>query len=172
MVRIVSMLLFAVLMLTVQSCAQNKLFVSSDGRFSIDLNSSPSEDKNSAEARVGGKKMWWRTEGVSFMVSYADNPNAKKELAEGAVNAAADGYLGAIPKSAQLVSRTSIDLNGYPGIEVWSRESDGYTAVTRYFMVETRLYCTMALWTAGPLDADVIRRLDSFKVDVQTPVKY
>lgn len=104
MLRIVSMLSFAILLLTIQSCAQNKTFVSSEGRFSIDLSSSPTEDKNSAEAKVGGKKMWWRTEGVTFMVSYADNPNAKRELAEGAVNAAADGYLGSIPKSADVVS--------------------------------------------------------------------
>lgn len=91
MLRIVSHVLFVISLLTVQACAQNRPFVSSEGRFSIDLSSSPTEDKNSAEARVGGKKLWWRTAGVSFMVSYADNPNAKRELAEDAVNAAADG---------------------------------------------------------------------------------
>jgi hypothetical protein len=170
MLRIVPMFLFAISLLTVQSCAQNKPYVSSEGRFSIDLNFTPTEDKNSAEAKLGGKKMWWRSDGTSFMVSYADNLDAKKEFAERAVNASADGYIGAIPKSAEVVSRKNIELNGYPGVEVRSRESDGYTAVTRYYMVETRLYCTMALWIAGRKDPDVIRTLDSFKVTVETPV--
>lgn len=171
MLRLFSISLVTVLLFTSQACAQNKVFVSSEGRFSIDLNSMPTEDKNSAEARQGGKKLWWRSEGTSFMVSYADNLDAKGEFAEGAVNASADGYIGAIPKSAEVVSRKSIELNGYPGVEVRSRESDGYTVVTRYYMVETRLYCTMALWTAGRKDPDVIRTLDSFKVNVQKPVK-
>ena len=170
MLRIYSVFLVAIL-LTGQSCAQNKVFVSPEGKFSIDLNSTPTEDKNSAEAKLGGKKLWWRIDGASYMVSYADNPSAKKELAEGAVNASAEGYTGSIPKSAEVVSRKNIELNGYPGVEVRSRESDGYTVVTRYYMVETRLYCAMALWTAGRNDSEVIRKLDSFEVNVQSPAK-
>ncbi len=171
MLRLFSTLLVTILLFAVQSCAQNKVFVSNEGNFAIDLDSPPSEDKNSAEAKLGGKKMWWRTEGASFMVSYVDNPDAKKELAESAVNASADGYIGSIPKSAEVVSRRKIELSGFPGVEIKSRERDGFTAVTRYFMVETRLYCTMALWTAGRNDSDVMRRLDSFKVNVQTSLK-
>lgn len=171
MLQLFSIFLVTVQLLTVQACGQNKVFVSPEGRFSIDLNSTPTEEKNSAEAKLGGKKMWWRTDGASFMVSYAENPDTKKEFAESAVSASADGYIGAIPKSAEVVSRKNIELNGYPGVEIRSRESDGYSVVTRYYMVETRLYCTMALWTAGPKDADVIRTLDSFKVNNQTPAK-
>jgi hypothetical protein len=171
MFRLISVLSVTILLLTISACAQKKGFVSSEGRFSIDLSSTPTEDRNSGEATVGGKKLWWRTGAASFSVSFADNPNAKKEFAERAVNASADAYIGAIPKSAEIVSRKNIELEGYPGVEVRSRESDGYTVVTRYYMVETRLYCTMALWTAGQSDSDVIRTLDSFKVNVQPRVE-
>ncbi|MBX3300274.1 MAG: hypothetical protein KF736_12520 [Acidobacteria bacterium] len=88
-------------------------------------------------------------------------------MAEGAVNASADAFLGAIPKSAELVSRKKILIDGYPGIEVKVREPDGYTVLTRYYMVETRLYCVMALWNAGRNDADVIKTVDSFKVSIE-----
>ncbi len=169
MSRLFSTLLITILLFAVQSCAQSKEFVSPEGRFSIDLGSKPTDDTNSAEAKIGGKKLWWRTQQASFSVSYVDNPNAKRDLAERAVSASADGYIGSIPKSAEVVSRRNIELNGYPGVEIRSRESDGYTVVTRYYMVETRLYCIMALWTAGRGDSDVIRRLDSFKVNVQSP---
>ncbi|HMQ03429.1 MAG TPA: hypothetical protein PKD26_05900 [Pyrinomonadaceae bacterium] len=171
MLRLFSIFLLIVLVFSVQACAQSKVYVSSEGRFSIDLNFTPTEDRNSAESKLGGKKLWWRTESASFMVSFADNLDAKKEFAESAVNASADGYIGAIPKSAKVVSRKNIGIDGYPGVEIVSRESDGYTVVTRYFMVDTRLYCTMALWTAGRNDLDVIRTLDSFKVYVQSPMK-
>jgi hypothetical protein len=171
MSRPFSILLTTILLFAVQSCAQNKEFVSPEGRLSIDLSSQPTEDGNSAEAKIGGKKLWWRTEQASFSVSYADNPNAKGDLARNAVSASADGYIGAIPKSAEVVSRKDIELNGYPGVEIKSRESDGYTVLTRYYMVESRIYCVMALWTAGRVDSDVIRRLDSFKVNLKTPAK-
>lgn len=164
-------LLFFVPLLFIESCAQNKSFVSSEGRFSIDLQTTPTEDKNSAEARLGGKKLWWKNERASFMVSYADNPDAKKEYAESAVIASADGYSSAIPKAAESISRKKIALDGHPGVEVASREKDGYTVIARYYMVDTRLYCIMALWTAGPNDTDVLRTLDSFKVQASSLAK-
>lgn len=164
MFRIITLLSFTIPLLFIQACAQNKSFVSHEGRFSIDLNGTPSEDKNSVEAKLGGKKLWWKAEHSTFMVSYADNPNAKKENAEGAVIAAADGYSSAIPKAAEIVSRKKIALDGYPGFEVTSREKDGYTAIARYYMVDTRLYCIMALWSEGPNNTGVLRTLDSFKI--------
>jgi hypothetical protein len=171
MLRLLSILLVTIPLLSLSACAQKKVFVSPEGRFSISLSSEPTEERNSGEATVGGKKLWWRTGLASFSVSYADYPSARKEFAERAVNASADAYIGAIPKSAEIVSRKNIELDGFPGVEVRSREKDGYTVVTRYYMVETRLYCTMALWTAGRGDSDVIRTMDSFKVNVQPPVK-
>lgn len=167
MLQKISLLSLTVLLLACQACAQNQTFVSTEGRFSIDLSSTPIEESNSPVASVGGKKLWWKTGNASFSISYADNPNAKKELAEGAVNASADAFLGAIPKSAELVSRKKIVIDGYPGIEVKVREPDGYTVLTRYYMVETRLYCVMALWNAGRNDADVIKTVDSFKVSIE-----
>lgn len=163
--------MLAIVLFTCQACAQNKTYDSAEGRFSIDLGSTPTEERNSAEASLGGKKLWWKTANASYSVGYADNPNAKKELAEGAVNASADGFLGAIPKAAELVSRKKIEISGYPGIEVKVRESDGYTVLMRYFMVETRLYGVMALWNAGKNDADVLKTVDSFKISIQEPSK-
>jgi hypothetical protein len=164
MLRISTFISFAIPLLFVQACAQSTPFVSSEGGFSIDLRATPSEDKNSAEAKTGGKKLWWRTEHATFMVSYAVNPDAKREYAERAVVAAADGYSSAIPKAAEILSRKNIVLGGYPGVEITSREKDSYTVVARYFMVDTRLYCIMALWSAGSNDKDVLRTLDSFKI--------
>ena|SRR5436190_16584477 len=165
MYRIIILLSLTVLLSLVQACAQKGPYVSDKGRFSINLRVTPEEDKNSAEASLGGKKLWWRTQRASFMVSYVDKPDAKKEDAMATVEASADGYITAIPKAAQVVGRKTIAIGGHPGIEVQSREKDGYTAVTRYYMVEKRLYCVMALWTAGPDDGDVLQTLDSFKVN-------
>jgi hypothetical protein len=169
MLRIITVVFFAIPLFFFHACAQNGTFVSSEGRFSIDLRGTPIEDKESAEAKAGGKKLWWRTKQATFMVSYADNTDAKAEFAERAVIAAADAYSSAIPKAAEIVSRKTIELDGYPGAEVTSREMDGYTAVARYYMVKTRLYCIMALWTAGPNDKEVLRTLNSFKVSGSQP---
>jgi hypothetical protein len=146
MLRKIILVSFAFPLLFIQACAQTKSFVSSEGRFSIDLDKTPTEDKNSAEAKIGGNKLWWRTERATFSVSYADNPDAKKENAEGAVAASADGYVSAIPKAAEIISRKTIELDGYPGIEVMSKEKDGYTVIARYYMV-TRAFT--ALWLCG-----------------------
>lgn len=98
------------------------------------------------------------------MVSYADSPDAKKENAEGAVAASAEGYIGAIPKAAQIISKDKITLDGYPGFEVKSRESDGFTVIARYYMVEKRLYGITAMWMAGKNDDYAIKTINSFKV--------
>src|SRR5690606_9253343 len=99
-----------------------------------------------------------------FMVSYSVNPDAKKELAENAVSASADAYSLAIPKAAEILSRRKITLDDYPGVEIISREKGGYTATTRYFMVDTRLYCIMALAFSGPNNSYVTKTLNSFKL--------
>lgn len=104
-------LLFLVPLLFFEFCAQDKSFVSFEGKFSIDLQTTPTEDNDSAESRLGGKKLWWKSERASFMVSYVDNPDAKKEFAESAVTASADGYSSAIPKAAEIKSRKKIALD-------------------------------------------------------------
>ena len=171
MLRRITLISSAIALLFIQACAQSGPFVSSEGRFSLDLHTTPIEDKNSAESKIGGKKFWWRTERATFSVSYADNPEAKKEYAERAVIASADGYSSAIPKAAEIISRKKIELDGYPGIEVTSREKDGHTAVARYYMVDTRLYCILALWSAGLNDQWVLKTLDSFKTTATPQTK-
>jgi hypothetical protein len=163
MFRFVALLFFVPLLL-IESCAQNKSYVSTEGKFSIDLLTTPTEERNASETKLGGKKLWWKNERATFMVSYAVNTEAKKEFAERAVEASADAYSSAIPKAAEIVSRKKITLDGFPGIEVISREKDGYTATTRYFMVDTRLYCIMALAFSGPNDSYVTKTLNSFKL--------
>lgn len=162
--RYITLVCLWITILFIHSCAQNTSFVSAEGKFSIDLANSPVEDKNSPEARMGGKKLWWKTEGASFMVSYVDNQDAKEDLGESVVKVAADGYISALPKAAEIVSRKNIELEGYPGVEIMSKEKDGYTAVTRYYMAKTRLYCVMALWSSGSNDEGVIRIVDSFQI--------
>ena len=164
MSRLLLIVVAAFLFFASPACAQSKTFVSSEGRFSIDLGVKPTEVRNSAEASVGGKKLWWKTGTSTFSVSYVDNPNATAERANKAVHSSADAYIAAIPRSAEVVSRNEIQLDGYPGVEVRSREPDGYTVVTRYYMAGTRLYCVMALWMAGANDTVVLKTLDSFKV--------
>lgn len=169
MLRKLIPIFFAIQLLIFQGCAQSEPYVSSEGRFSIDLSAKPEEDKNSAEANLGGKKLWWRTSHATFMVSYADDPDAKKENAERAVMASADGFSLALPKGAEIISKKKIELDGYPGVEIMSRETDGYTAVARYYMVNTRLYCIMALWSARRNDKEVLTTLNSFKIVESTP---
>jgi hypothetical protein len=69
-----------------------------------------------------------------------------------------------IPKTGEVVSRNKITLGGYPGVEVKVREKDGFTVITRYYVVAKRTYCVMAMWTARPVDRYVAETLDSFKV--------
>jgi hypothetical protein len=170
MARIVILLSFIIPFLFIQARSQNKPFVSSEGRFSIDLPGPPMEEKNSQEAAFGGKKLGWRNEGVLFTVSYVDVPNAKTEDAEAVVAASADAYVGLIPKAAEIVSKIKITLDGFPGLEVRSREKDGFTVIARYYMVEKRAYCLVAMWTAGLKDEYVVKTLDSFKAIKPAPV--
>lgn len=171
MLRKLTLISFAVPLLFVQACAQKAPFTSSEGRFSINLLTTPTDDKNSGEAKAGGKTLIWETVGGTFIVSYVDKPGAKKELAETDVTASAEAYIAAMPKAGEIVSRKNIKLDGYPGTEVKSREKDGYTVVARYYMVEKRLYHLMALWSEGPNDAAVMKALDSFKVHATAPPK-
>lgn len=164
MLRFVTPLTFAILFLFVHACAQKGPFVSSEGRFSIDLPGTPAEEINSRESAFGGKKLGWRNQGALFTVSYADRQDANNENAEKIVEASADGYISVIPKTGEVVSRNKITLDGYPGVEVVSREKDGFTVITRYYLVEKRIYCVVAMWTAGSADDYVRKTVDSFKL--------
>jgi hypothetical protein len=164
MVRIIILLSLTIPLLFIHACAQNKSFVSSEGGFSIDLTAPPFEEKNAPEATLGGKKLKWRNEGVLFTVSYVDKADARNEDAEATVTVSADGYTGAIPKSAEIIARNKIVLDGHPGVEVKAREKDGFTVIARYYMVDKRLYCIMAMWPAGPNDEYALKTIDSFKV--------
>jgi hypothetical protein len=124
----------------------------------------PGEEKNAAEARLGGKKLGWRTEKALFTVSYVDKPGASVEDAERTVSASADGFIAAIPKTGEVKARNKISLHGHPGVEVKVQEKDGFTVVTQYYLANQRLYCIVAMWTAGPNDDYVRSTLDSFQV--------
>jgi hypothetical protein len=164
MVRIIILLSFTIPLLFIQACAQNKPFVSSEGQFSIDLPGTPAEEKNAREEAFGGKKLGWRNKEILFTVSYVNSPDARKEDAEATVEVSANGYIGAIPKSAEIVSKIKITLDGYPGVEVKTSEKDGFTVIARYYMVEKRMYCITAMWTAGPNDDYAVKTINSFKV--------
>jgi len=172
MIRFLILLSFTTPLLFIQACAQNKPFVSTEGRFSIDLPGTPMEEKNAREAAFGGKKLGWRERGVLFTVSYVDHPDTKNEDAEKIVEASADIYVTVIPKTGEIVARNKMTLDGYPGVEVKSREKDSFTVIARYYVVEKRTYCLMAMWTAGPNDDHVVKTLNSFKVIKPPAVQY
>ena len=144
-------------------------FVSREGRFSIALPARPTEEVNPVlgETKVEGRRFSWRVEDVqaTFVILYVEVPLAKKEEAAERVETAADGYIGAIPGTGTVTLRRNITLDGYPGVEVKAREKDGFVAVVRYYMVNTRLYFVQAMWTSGPRDADVVKIMDSFKAN-------
>ena len=129
------------------------------------------EEKNSREAAFGGKKLGWRDERGLFTVSYADHPDTKNEDAEKIAEASADIYISLIPKAGEIVARNKITLDGYPGVEVKAREKDGFTVIARYYIVEKRTYCVMAMWMAGPNDDSVIKTINSFKAIKPAAVK-
>ena len=171
MTRLIFLSAFIIPFLFLHTCAQRGPFVSSEGGFSIDLPGAPGEDKNAGETKLGGKKLGWRDERALFTVSYVDTPNAKVEDGERIVSASADGYISALPKAAEVTSRNKISLDGDPGIEVKTREKDGFTVITRYYMVRQRLYCVVAMWMAGSNDDYVLKKIDSFKVIKSTTVR-
>jgi hypothetical protein len=171
MIRFVILLSFTILLLFIQACAQTKPFVSSEGRFSIDLYTAPTEETNSAEAKLGGKKLWWKNGRATFMVSYGDAPNATKENAEAVVAASAEGYIGLIPKGAEILSKVKTNLDGYPGFQVKSQEKDGFTVIARYYVAEKRIYCVMVMWNAGSNDDYAVKTINSFKLISPAPVQ-
>ena len=164
MIRIVILLFLTIPLLFSQACAQNKPYVSPEGGFSIDLPSTPSEVKDAQLAVIGGKKLGWKNDKASFTVSYADTPGASSANAESIVMGSADAYIAAMPKSADNIVKNKVSLEGHPGVEVKSREKDGFTVMTRYYVVDKRLYCVVAMWMGGPNDNYAIRTINSFKV--------
>ncbi len=164
MFRLAILLSLTIVLFLTQACAQSKTFVSSEGRFSIDLQEVPAEEKNAQLDLRNAKKLWWRNGRATFSVLFADVPDAKKEDAESMVAASADRYIGAIPKAAEIVSKSKITLDGYPGFEVKSREKDGFIVINRYYLVEKRFYGVNVMWMAGPNDDYAVKTLDSFKV--------
>ncbi|HEV7643319.1 MAG TPA: hypothetical protein VGO50_05185 [Pyrinomonadaceae bacterium] len=164
MLRLTVLLSLTIALLFTQACAQNKTFVSSEGRFSIDLQEAPTEEKNAQLALRDAKKLWWRNERATFSVLFKHFVTEKAEDAEAVVATSADDYIGALPKAAEIVSKNKITLDGYPGFEVKSREKDGFTVINRYYQVEDRFYGVTVMWTAGPNDEYAIKTLESFKV--------
>jgi hypothetical protein len=60
MLRLMVLISLTLALFSVEALAQNKPFLSFEGRFSIDLPGTPGEVLNAKEKTAGGKKLGWR----------------------------------------------------------------------------------------------------------------
>jgi hypothetical protein len=151
-------------------------FTSLEGRFSIALPrqisgfSSP-PPVNTPQGRIEGSMFNWRTVDGSFIVGYADRPEAVEPLGEGALDTLRDRALAVAQGKARLVRDKDISLEGHPGRELKVELSDGFTII-RIYLVGNRIYqAIVSLLTAEQArEANALKILDSFRLLTQAAV--
>ncbi len=148
-------------------------FSSTEGGFSISMPGQPTErelpvrgSNGSASSREFALVL---EEGkIFYSVNYADLPMIAEELNPSQINLLLDGARDAAVrnlKNGQLVSDRPIELNGYIGREIEVSNPDGFTAKTRIYWVQPRLYMIVAASTAETgLNRESERFLDSFRL--------
>lgn len=148
-------------------------FSSSEGGFSISMPGQPTERE--LPVRGGNGPVSSREfalvleEGkLVYSVNYADFPTISTELNSSQINLLLEGARDAAVrnlKNGQLVSDRPIELNGYIGREIEVANPDGFSAKTRLYWVQPRLYMIVVASTAETgLNREAERFLDSFQL--------
>lgn len=155
--------------------AQNSLFTSSEGSFSIALPVKPTEEASAdiPDTKPGGKMFKWilAERMMIFVVAYADSVWAKEGEEAARANLAADGLIEAFEaRGDTLVSRREITAAGFPGVEVKYRKKQ-FTMVNRYYVVGPRIYFILGMCEAGPNEVGLLKTLGSFQLAVAATKK-
>jgi hypothetical protein len=135
-----------------------------DGRWSVKLPGTPTEEKVSTPTEVGTLEanLWMVSlpGNVAYAVSVMDYPNPiPKAQVEGKLDAARDGMVAKV--KGKLASETKITLaGGFAGREARIQLGE-MTLVVRNYLVNRRLYQLMVILGPG---ADTATFFDSFKV--------
>lgn len=146
-----------------------KLFNSPEGKFSVWLPGDPKVDSQTVDA--AGMKikvtMYTISSGTgAYIAGFNDYP---AEMMKGTdlqnlLDGARDGGLKNI--NATLVNETKIDKDGFPGRDITAKanaQGKDYNMRMRVYIVNNRLYQTMALYEPGKMsDADIAQFLNSF----------
>lgn len=144
-------------------------FVSGKGGFSIALPAKPTEETGT-DRGPGGEPAdksltWWLTDSQVFSVSYVDSKAVSKEDGIARVKASADGLIGMLDsKGGKLVSRRDIAVGEHFGVEVRYSLKQGAVAITRYYIVDKRMFIITTIWLPDADDKDELKILDSFKI--------
>lgn len=172
MVRTTFLIVLFVHILFVGVQAQKDLFVSAEGGFSVNLPAKLAVESATdiPDTKPGGKQFRWMFENKlsAFVVAYSDSLWAKKGEEAFRVNKAAEGLIEAFEaKGGKLISKESIMLGRHQGVEVRYRKPDALV-ITRYYVVEARIYFIMGLWMPGHKsssnETEILKILNSFAI--------
>lgn len=157
----------------VSDSVQWQEFSSTEGGFSISMPGQPTERElpvRGGNGPVSSREFALALEEgkIVYSVNYADLPTISTELNASQINLLLDGARDASVrnlKNGQLVSERGIELNGYIGREIEVANPDGFSAKTRIYWVQPRLYMIVVASTAETdLDREAERFLDSFRL--------
>lgn len=148
--------------------AQNRQnFISLDGGFTVALPQQLNGFRgipSTAGINKGGSEFIWETTQGSFLIAYVDRiltPEQKKEV----LQISADGLIsGMNDKNAKLISKSKISIDGHSGIEIKILSEDKQVGLTRYFLVNDRMFILTSGWREGENGKEQLKALDSFKL--------
>ena len=161
-------------MLLVAGCQRVtwKEFSSKEGRFSVLVPGTPSEQTQNLDTGVGAIDLHFfivEQDGFQYLVSYNDYPDAmvREADADKVLDGARDGVVANV--QGRLLNEVKVWLADYPGRELRIRIPEGrQTMRTRLYFVGNRLYQVGVLSAEDSAAADEISKfLNSFKL--QTP---
>lgn len=157
----------------VSESVQWQEFSSTEGGFSISMPGQPTERElpvRGGNSSVSSREfaLVLEEEKLVYSVNYADFPMISEELNPSQINLLLDGARDAAVrnlKNGQLVSDRPIELNGYIGREIEVANPDGFSAKTRLYWVQPRLYMIVVASTSETgLNRESERFLESFRL--------
>ena len=147
-------------------------FSSKEGRFSVLVPDTPSEQTQNLNTGVGAIDLHFfivEQDGFQYLVSYNDYPAAmaREADADKVLDGARDGVVANV--QGRLLNEVKVWLADYPGRELRIRIPEGRQAMrTRLYFVGNRLYQVGVLSAEDSAAADEVSKfLNSFKL--QTP---
>ena len=164
-------LAFGMLILVLSGCQRVtwKEFSSKEGRFSVLVPGTPSEQTQKLDTGVGAIDLHFfvaEQDGFQYLVSYNDYPDAmvREADADKVLDGARDGVVANV--QGRLLNEVKVWLANYPGRELRIRIPEGRQAMrTRLYFVGNRLYQVGVLSAEDGAAADEVSKfLNSFKL--------
>lgn len=142
-----------------------EIFISVEGGFTIALPAfaqSFTNIKPTSQVKGGSQYTWQVPEG-QFVIGYADRISIPEDVKKELQNTADRLTERFTSSGGKLISTKEVTSDGNKGIEVILKVQEGIIGVSRYFLINNRIYILSSGWEEKADGASQLKILDSFK---------